>query len=139
MVTMNDDGSVTFRMYAPRAEYVELLTDFTGWAHGVAEMSRDDGDMPGWWRVTLHAPAGEHGFCYLVDGRCWMPDYAAHGVRRNEFGNWVSLLRVPSVPEVRVAGDAEESHAIVHVGLADALKESWRIDGSCKACLPWAG
>jgi hypothetical protein len=41
-----------------------------------------------------------------MDGSLWLADYAAGGVRLNEFGSWVSQLHVPSVKvrASRVAG-----------------------------------
>jgi hypothetical protein len=136
MLTMNADGSVTFRVYAPRAECVELLADFTGWVHGLLVMQREEGEELGWWRVSADPPAGDHAFCYLVDGRCWMPDYAAHGVTRNEYGNLVSLVTVPA----RAGGcESAETHAINAVVHGEPLRESWKIDGCCAARVPWAG
>jgi hypothetical protein len=39
-------------------------------------------------------PDGDHSFSYLVDGQYWMPDYAANGLHRNEYGRWTSNLCV---------------------------------------------
>lgn len=90
------DGSVQFQVYLPHAERVELVGDFTGWERRPVPMRRGDGDERGWWRANCRVPRGDHSFSYLVDGRYWMPDYAASGVRRNEFGQWTSNLSVNS-------------------------------------------
>lgn len=91
MLTTNPDGTVTFRVYLPHATTVELLGDFTDWRRAPVSLRREH---PGWWSATLAVPAGEHLFCYLVDASIWLADYAAHGVRQNQFGGWVSRLAV---------------------------------------------
>ncbi len=172
MITLNGDGTVTFRLYAPRADHVELLGDFTKWEHGRLDLSREtdrhfagpatgpasvEDEPTGWWAIRMHVPAGDHAFCYLVDGHCWMPDYAAGGVKRNEYGNWVSLICVArataapvgikakaieaSVPgrDAETAADAhpDREHALVRATGEDATRESWRIEGCCDAVHPW--
>lgn len=100
MVNLNESGRCVFRMYMPHAGSVELLGTFCNWkperAHGAVELERDP---DGWWTARLNLPEGDHEFCYLVDGRTWMPDYAAGGVRRSSTGRWVSLLSVPPTHE----------------------------------------
>lgn len=89
MITGNADGTVTFRVYLPHAATVELLGDFTDWRENRVKMAREG---PGWWSVTAEVPPGEHLFSYLVDGSIWLADYAAHGVKLNGYGGWVSRL-----------------------------------------------
>ncbi len=88
MVNLTDSGRCVFRMYMPHAGSVELLGTFCGWKaereEGAIELEHE-GD--GWWIARLDLPEGDHEFCYLVDGRTWMPDYAAGGVRRNSTGS----------------------------------------------------
>ena len=123
MVTFESDGSLTFRVYLPHAESVELVADFTEWAGSRLALKREvhgridehrlselaEGQPPseapqtgarGWWSICLRAPEGDHAFSYLVDNQWWLPDYAAHGVKRNEHGNWTSLLFVPPPPRL---------------------------------------
>jgi len=90
MIT-SEQNTITFRMFLPHAARVELLGDFTSWREHRVPMNREVG---GWWTVTTEVPAGEHLFCYLVDGSIWLADYAAHGVRLSEYGGWVSQLRI---------------------------------------------
>jgi 1,4-alpha-glucan branching enzyme len=92
MVTGKDDGVYQFRVYLPHAGNVELVGDFTEWSARRITMRHEP---PGWWTATVCLAVGDHTFCYLVDGQLWMPDYAANGVKRNEYGNWVSQLAVP--------------------------------------------
>lgn len=92
MITNQPDGTVRFRVYLPHATTVELVGDFTGWRNGRIAMTREH---PGWWEVSMNVPAGEHHFCYLVDGNIWLADYAAHGVKLNGYGGWISRLTVP--------------------------------------------
>ncbi len=93
MVTTHADGSMSFRIYLPHAGKVEILGDFTDWRAGKLAMTRQG---PGWWTIRLEIPAGDHQFCYLVDGSIWLADYAAHGVKLNSYGGWVSRLVVES-------------------------------------------
>jgi 1,4-alpha-glucan branching enzyme len=96
MVSLNEAGRCVFRMYMPHAGSVALLGSFCNWelddSASALELTQDE---EGWWTARLSLPAGDHEFCYLVDGRTWMPDYAAAGVRRDSNGRWVSLINVP--------------------------------------------
>jgi 1,4-alpha-glucan branching enzyme len=89
-------------MYMPHAGSVELLGTFCDWkaerGGGAVELERGE---DGWWTARMSLPEGDHEFCYLVDGRTWMPDYAAGGVRRSSSGRWVSLLSVPARRDVK--------------------------------------
>ena len=120
MVTVECDGSLTFRVYLPHAQSVDLVADFTDWGTGRLALAREDpeptridwdtelaGRIPersepecGWWSIRVHAPDGDHAFSYLIDDQWWLPDYAAHGVKRNEHGHWTSLLFVPPTPRL---------------------------------------
>ncbi len=104
MVTFENDGSLTFRVYLPHAECVALVADFTGWQTGAVPLHRESNPATdegrGWWSITAHPTDGDHAFSYLVDGQWWLPDYAAHGVRRNDEGSWTSLLFVPPPPRI---------------------------------------
>ena len=94
MVSLTGSGSVSFRVFAPQAARVQLVGSFTGWREGAVGMERTD---EGWHRVELELAPGDHEFQYLMDGSVWLADYAAGGVRMNEFGTWVSRLHVPAV------------------------------------------
>lgn len=96
MIVCNPDGCVTFRVFLPHAARVELLGNFTEWRDGAIVMVREH---PGWWTLTAKVPAGEHQFCYLVDGSIWLADYAAHGVKLNPHGGWTSRLVVAAPGE----------------------------------------
>jgi 1,4-alpha-glucan branching enzyme len=121
MVTVECDGSLTFRVYLPHAERVELVADFTDWHQGRLPLMREgapadaerhdeelcgeevpstDGREEGWWTIRVQAPDGDHAFSYLIDDQWWLPDYAAHGVKRNDEGHWTSLLFVPPRPRL---------------------------------------
>lgn len=110
MLTTNPDGTVTFRVYLPHATTVELLGDFTDWRRAPISLRREH---PGWWSATLAVAPGEHLFCYLVDASIWLADYAAHGVRQNQFGGWVSRL-------VATADTAAPHPALADLSPADA-------------------
>lgn len=84
---------LTFRIYLPYAQHVELMGTFTGWQDRAIPMARSTGDEAGWWSVDCNIPDADQEFAYLVDGKHWMPDYAADGVRRNDLGRWTSSLK----------------------------------------------
>lgn len=96
MVIDRADGLKRFEIYLPHAERVELVGDFTCWQDGAIPMKRGEGERAGWWYAECVVPHGDHAFSYLVDGRYWMPDYAAHGVHRNASGHWTSNLSIPA-------------------------------------------
>ncbi|MBX3357819.1 MAG: hypothetical protein KF745_05260 [Phycisphaeraceae bacterium] len=100
MVEVLSDGRVTFRMFRPGAESIEVRTDFTGWRAGSIRMEQG---KDGWWHAESEAPPGDHLFSYLIDGSTWLPDYAAHGIKANGFGGWVSVLHVPGHSLARAA------------------------------------
>jgi 1,4-alpha-glucan branching enzyme len=104
MVTFESDGSLTFRIYLPHAQSVALVASFTDWTERALLLSRDTrlakDEDPGWWTLNVHTSDGDHAFSYLVDAQWWLPDYAAHGVRRNAHGSWTSLLFVPPPPRI---------------------------------------
>jgi hypothetical protein len=85
------NGETEFRVYRPEASDVLLMGDFTRWHDEPIAMTAD-GD--GWWSASLPLEPGDYEFQYLVDHRWWLADYAASGVRLNDFGTWVSLLHV---------------------------------------------
>ena len=103
MIATLDDGSIRFRVYLPHAAKVELLGDFTDWRDRRVPMTRCN---PGWWEAIVRVPSGEHNFCYLVDSSIWLADYAAHGVKLNGYGGWISSLNVESPVSVEVRSPA---------------------------------
>lgn len=98
VVEQKESGRAAFRVFCPQAEHVEIVGTFTGWHDRPVPMRLGD---DGWWRATLELTPGDHEFQYLIDRREWRPDYAAGGLRLNEFGTWVSQLTVHE-PRVRV-------------------------------------
>lgn len=91
MVSIDEGGMATFRVYLPDAGRVQLVGDFTRWQESPIEMLREPG---GWWRVQAAPAPGEYEFQYLIDGETWLPDYAAHGLVPGPFGGWQSRLHV---------------------------------------------
>jgi len=93
VVSLDERGAATFRVYLPDAGRVQLVGDFTDWQERPIEMLREPG---GWWRVQASPGPGDYEFQYLVDSETWLPDYSAHGLVRGPFGNWQSQLHVPN-------------------------------------------
>ena len=98
MIAVDSQGNVQFKVYLPHAARVEVVGTFTDWGRARVPMVRQ---YPGWWTVLLPIGSGEHAFCYLIDGSIHLADYAAHGVKMDADGKWVSILRV-GVPHVEV-------------------------------------
>lgn len=92
MISRMPDGRVRFRVLARGASRVQLMGTFTGWERAVIDLA-SGGD--GWFHADVRVAPGDHEFQYLVDGTNWMADFAAFGVRMNEYGLWVSQLHVP--------------------------------------------
>ena len=89
MVTVEHDGSLSFRVYLPHAERVELVADFTDWGTGRLALRREQDELEptridwdasepepcshrdereeGWWSIRVLAPDGDHAFSYLID------------------------------------------------------------------------
>jgi len=94
VVSIDQSGVATFRVFLPDAQRVQLVGDFTRWQEAAIEMLREP---CGWWRAQASPAAGEYEFQYLVDNETWLPDYAAHGLVRGPFGGWQSRLQVPEI------------------------------------------
>lgn len=92
MVTVEPSGMVRFEIYLPQASRIEIRGDFTFWHAAPIVMDRQP---DGRWTALAPIGPGDHEFRYFVDGWRWITDFAAHGVRRNEFGSWNSGLNVP--------------------------------------------
>ncbi|MBL8762764.1 MAG: hypothetical protein JNM07_00665 [Phycisphaerae bacterium] len=89
MVTQTGDGTFEFQVFLPHAGRVEVVGDFTDWQRQPLKLERHG---PGWWTAATRVPPGDHVFSYLVDGREWVPDYAAHGVTLMAQQRWLSRL-----------------------------------------------
>lgn len=91
MVSTLPSGELEFKVFVPSAESVEVLGTFTGWTTHPLSLHRDEA---GWWTGRLAVAPGDHDFQYRIDGCGMMADYAAHGVRLNAQGQWISRLAV---------------------------------------------
>ncbi|MGQ0627468.1 MAG: glycogen-binding domain-containing protein [Phycisphaerales bacterium] len=91
MVAIENDGTVSFKVFLPHAAKVDVMGDFTDWGRSRLKMVRE---YPGWWRAKTKVPPGPHSFCYVIDDSIHLADYAAHGVKLDGSGNWVSELSI---------------------------------------------
>jgi len=92
VVTALSTGEIEFKVFAPAAASVEVLGSFTGWSTQPVRLA-DTGE--GWWTGRAVVSPGDHDFQYRINGETWMADFAAYGVRLNQFGQWESRLAVP--------------------------------------------
>lgn len=100
MIERDTNGHTIFRIYRRHAQRIELVANFTRWQEQPIPLE-PVGD--GWWTITIDLPPGDHEFQYRIDGREWLADFAAHGVRLNDYNQWLGLIHIP----------AEESRVIV--------------------------
>ena len=78
MVTLEADGRIVFRIYAPRAREVLVVGAFEQWWEQRIPMTAGFGGV---WHLRLHPGPGEFLFRYLIDRETWATDDAAHGTR----------------------------------------------------------
>lgn len=92
MIRIEPDGAMTFELHDPKAHTVHLVGAFDAWHEQRLPMCRDE---RGTWRMTLRPGPGCHLFRYLIDGRRWRLDGAAHGVHRTSDGRLMSRCWQP--------------------------------------------
>ena len=91
MITVEDNGQVTFEFFRPDACAVHLVGSHNNWSNQKHPLeSRGDG----WWRTTLTLDPADYTFKYLVDQSDWYADFAAHGIESDGLGSWQSILTV---------------------------------------------
>ncbi len=91
MIVIGNEGTVDFKVFLPHAAKVDVMGDFTDWGRSRLKMTRE---YPGWWKASTKVPKGAHSFCYVIDDAIHLADYAAHGVKMDGSGKWVSELSV---------------------------------------------
>ena len=82
-----------FRIRAPEAVAVSLVSDFNGW-DPTANPMQSAGD--GWWETPVALPAGSHQYAYWVDGRLVTPP-EAETVVDDGFGGRNGLVYVEPI------------------------------------------
>lgn len=92
MITLQDNGQVSFEFFRPEAREVHLVGSHNNWSRCEHPLE-SSGD--GWWRTTIALDAADYTFKYLVDQSDWYADYAAHGLESDGLGSWQSILTVP--------------------------------------------
>lgn len=83
---------VRFELVAPDAHSVALAGSFNGWNDSTTVFTQ--GVEAGVWTVTVALVPGEYQYLFVVDGRRWIPDPAAHAQVEDDFGQRNSLLVV---------------------------------------------
>ncbi len=91
MITVQENGQVTFEFFRPDAGAVHLVGSLNEWSNQKHPLE-SNGD--GWWRTTLTLDPADYTFKYLVDQSDWYADFAAHGIESDGLGSWQSILTV---------------------------------------------
>jgi len=71
-----------FTYFAPSADAVQLVGDFTGWDQKPITLKKQ---KDGTWKGTVSLPRGAHEYRYVVDGQ-WSNDPLCQVRRTNPFG-----------------------------------------------------
>ena len=85
-----------FRMMNVKANRLYVVGDFNEWSTTATAMKEIE---PNVWEVVLELQPATYRFRYVTDDSRWFTDYAAFGVKRNDFGGWNSVVHVPQVDE----------------------------------------
>lgn len=85
--------ALTFALYAPTAESVELIGDFTGW-EGLHMQRKDPDRDTGRWIIAIKLAEGRYEYGFLIDGNQWVADPTALAHRPDGFGNENALLQL---------------------------------------------
>jgi 1,4-alpha-glucan branching enzyme len=80
-----------FSFFAPSAETVMLVGDFTGWEKSPVTLKKQ---KDGSWKAIIPLEEGEHEYRFLVDGQ-WQDDTQCPDRRPNGFGqqNCIRIVR----------------------------------------------
>lgn len=86
-----DTVRVTFMLYAPEAESVQLAGDFTSWDPRNFTLKKVDGG--GMWEIQVPLQRGRvYVYNFVIDGSQWIADPKATGIVDDGFGGSSSLL-----------------------------------------------
>jgi hypothetical protein len=84
---------VTFMLYAPKAQSVQLAGDFTSWNPDEFRLKKIDGS--GIWEIQIPLRKGRiYVYNFIIDGNQWIADPNATSVIDDGFGGLSSLLRL---------------------------------------------
>ncbi len=83
---------IQFVFYAPGAQQVELVGDFTDWQAG--RILLEGPDAAGRWTARVALPEGRHEYLFLVDGRFWQTDPLSETQRPDGFGNLNAVMNL---------------------------------------------
>ena len=78
----NGKRKEAFAIFAPSAEDVQLVGDFTAWQEKPIKLKRS---KDGTWKATVPLDPGVHEYRYLVDGK-WQNDPDCTETRKNAYG-----------------------------------------------------
>ena len=87
-----DRLTVQFELYAPAAESVELVGNFTHWQPGRIRL--EGPDKTGHWSARVNLPEGRHEYLFLVDGEQWVTDPLAETFRSDGFGHMNAVMNL---------------------------------------------
>ncbi len=90
--TRTEETKVHFVFYAPGAQKVELVGDFTDWRDGLIHLKGPDAS--GRWAARVALPEGRYEYMFLVDGQSWRTDPLAQIRRSDGFGNLNAVMNL---------------------------------------------
>ena len=95
-ITIIDNNTVTFIMYAPNKNNVFVVGDFNNWQLDNDYLMKKDGDY--WWlTVNNLRPDVEYAFQYLVDGNLYVGDAYAQKVLDPLNDKYISSTTYPNI------------------------------------------
>jgi hypothetical protein len=70
VIALDEFRQTEFYLYAPMADAVQLVADFTQWQKFPLDMVKSEG---GTWCIVIPLPAGQYDYAFIVDG-IWQND-----------------------------------------------------------------
>jgi hypothetical protein len=70
VISVDEFRQTEFYLYAPMAESVQLIADFTHWRKFPLDMVKSEG---GTWCIVIPLPPGQYDYAFVVDGQ-WQND-----------------------------------------------------------------
>ena len=87
---------VVLDLYAPSANQVQLVGNFSNWMPGAFRLKGPD--ALGYWVINIKLPPGRHTYAFLINGSQLVPDDDGEALRADGFGHENSVLLLNDGP-----------------------------------------